>query len=91
MFSEQIDRMAADVKFPKVLQRYYGGSMALRPQLSGHSKHSGVSISQYAAGHDCLNGDTLTVLCIHTMQPLQPEIREPSVVLHWKHCSLCNT
>jgi len=64
--SEQIDRMAADVR----LQRYYGGSMVSTPQTSGHSKHGGVSISHDADAHDCLSGNDNA-----SHQALQPEMK----------------
>ena len=64
--SEQIDRMAADVR----LQRYHGGSMVSTPQNSGHSKHGGVSISHDADGHDSLSSNDSA-----SHQALQPGMK----------------
>ena len=64
--SEQIDRMAADVR----LQRYHGGSTVSTSQNSGHSKHSGVTISLDAVGLDSLSSNDSA-----SHQALQPEMK----------------
>ncbi len=65
--SEQIDRMAADVR----LQRCHGGSMVSTPQNSGHSKqHGDVSISHDVNADDHLSGNDSA-----SCQALQPEMK----------------